>query len=155
MGGLYGTARAFQSRGVGREGRKWIVCERYILHHTDMADGHLQALTALNTTYVDCVVAADAQRFDAILAPDFVCSNPDGTLIDRSEFLQRTRSSSRLQSMDIDDVRIRVLGDVAVIHARTSYTLGDGRQGSGRYTDVWALRDGRWLAVAAHVTRLA
>jgi len=120
-----------------------------------MADGHLHALTALNTTYVDCVVAADAQRFDTILAPDFVCSNPDGTLIDRSEFLQRTRSSSRLQSMDIDDVRIRVLGDVAVIHARTSYTLGDGRQGSGRYTDVWALRDGRWLAVAAHVTRLA
>jgi len=119
-----------------------------------MADAHLQTLTALNAAYIDCVVAADAQRFDAILAPDFVCSTPDGTLIDRSEFLQRTRSSSRLKSMDIDDVRIRVLGDVAVIHARTSYTLGDGRQGSGRYTDVWALRGGQWLAVAAHVTRL-
>src|SRR5438270_6396626 len=91
-----------------------------ILHHTCMADAHLQTLTALNAAYIDCVVAADAQRFDAILAPDFVCSTPDGTLIDRSEFLQRTRSSSRLKSMDIDDVRIRVLGDVPVIHARTS-----------------------------------
>jgi hypothetical protein len=46
-----------------------------------------------------------------------------------------------------------VLGDVALIHARTTYTLHDGRQGAGRYTDVWARRDGRWLAVAAHVTR--
>jgi hypothetical protein len=25
--------------------------------------------------------------------------------------------------------------------------------GSGRYTDVWARRHGRWLAVSAHVTR--
>ena len=25
--------------------------------------------------------------------------------------------------------------------------------GHGRYTDIWAKRDGRWVAVAAHVTR--
>ena len=25
--------------------------------------------------------------------------------------------------------------------------------GQGRYTDVWTRRNGRWLAVAAHVTR--
>ncbi len=119
-----------------------------------MADANLDALAALNATYIDCVVGADADRFDGILAPDFVCSTAEGALIDRAEFLQRTRASLRLQSMDIDDVRIRVMGDVALIHARTSYTLGDGRQGNGRYTDVWALRGGRWLAVSAHVTRL-
>ena len=51
------------------------------------------------------------------------------------------------------DINIRLLGDVAIIHARTTYTLADGAQGSGRYTDVWAKRNGRWLAVAAHVTR--
>ena len=42
---------------------------------------------------------------------------------------------------------------VAIIHARTSYTLPDGQSRSGRDTDVWARRDGRWLAVSAHVTR--
>ncbi|MGH3129068.1 MAG: DUF4440 domain-containing protein, partial [Gaiellaceae bacterium] len=47
----------------------------------------------------------------------------------------------------------RLLGDVAIIHARTTYTLADGRPGAGRYTDVWARRNGQWLAVAAHVTR--
>jgi hypothetical protein len=112
-------------------------------------------LARLNATYIDCVVNADAETFATILAPDFVCSNPDGTLVDRDEFLRRIRAAARLRQMDIDDVRIRVFGDVALIHARTTYVLGDGRSGSGRYTDVWARRDGEWLAVSAHVTRLA
>jgi len=50
-------------------------------------------------------------------------------------------------------VKIRIMGDVAIIHARTTYTMPDGRAASGRYTDVWARRNGRWLAVSAHVTR--
>jgi hypothetical protein len=121
---------------------------------TVIAREALETLSRLNQTYIDCVVTADADRFATILAPDFVCSNPDGTLVDRDEFLERTRVAARLQRLDIDDVRIRVLGDVAIIHARTSFVLGDGRPGTGRYTDTWALRDGAWLAVAAHVTRL-
>ena len=43
---------------------------------------------------------------------------------------------------------------LAIIHAATAFTLPDGRTGRGRYTDVWARRDGRWLAVSAHVTRM-
>jgi hypothetical protein len=31
--------------------------------------------------------------------------------------------------------------------------MPDGKPGSGRYTDVWARRNGRWLAVSAHVSR--
>ena len=37
---------------------------------------------------------------------------------------------------------------------RTAYLKPDGRQGGGRYTDVWTRQNGRWLAVSAHVTRL-
>jgi len=43
---------------------------------------------------------------------------------------------------------------MAIIHARTTYIMGDGRAGAGRYTDVWARQRGRWLAVSAHVTRI-
>jgi len=45
------------------------------------------------------------------------------------------------------------MGDFAIIHARTSYTTADGAESGGRYTDVWARRNGKWLAVSAHVTR--
>jgi hypothetical protein len=46
-----------------------------------------------------------------------------------------------------------MFGDVAIIHARTSYTTAAGELRHGRYTDVWAREIGRWLAVSAHVTR--
>jgi hypothetical protein len=120
-----------------------------------MADEHIEALTRLNGLYIQAVMRADAELFDTILADDFLCSQPDGTLIDRAEFLRRTRASTPMPTLDIDDVTIRVMGDVALIHARTTFELADGRRGTGRYTDVWARRNGNWLAVSAHVTRLA
>ena len=45
------------------------------------------------------------------------------------------------------------MGEFAIIHARTTYVHAEGRAGAGRYTDIWARRRGRWLCVAAHVTR--
>ena len=49
---------------------------------------------------------------------------------------------------------IRVLGEVALIHARTTYVKADGQAGAGRYTDVWARRGSGWVCVAANITRL-
>ena len=60
-----------------------------------------------------------------------------------------------IRDLRAHDVNVRLLGDVAIVHARTTYTMADGRPGTGRYTDVWSKRGGRWLAVSAHVTRLA
>jgi uncharacterized protein (TIGR02246 family) len=111
------------------------------------------ALIALNRDYVQSVQEGDVRRFDEILAEDFVCSNPDGSLVDRGGFLAQTARPVTIADLEAHDVDVRVLGDVALIHARTTYTLPDGQRGAGRYTDVWARRDGRWLAVAAHVTR--
>src|SRR3954468_4378092 len=121
---------------------------------TDMATGtDLEVLTELNRDYIRSVQMSDVCRFDEILADDFLCSNPDGTLIDRSAFLRQTAQPVTIANLTAHDVNIRLLGDVAIIHARTTYTMADGRAGSGRYTDVWARREGRWLAVSAHVTR--
>ena len=65
------------------------------------------------------------------------------------------RKTPEQLSWFVEDVVIRVLGDVALIHARTTYVRADGQPGAGRYTDVWAKRGGgRWICVAANVTRL-
>ncbi len=113
----------------------------------------LDTLRDLNSDYIRSVQTSDVERFDEILADDFLCSNPDGTLIDRSAFLAQTARPVTIANLEAHDVNVRLMGDFAIIHARTSYTLPDGRPGAGRYTDVWARRDGRWLAVSAHVTR--
>jgi ketosteroid isomerase-like protein len=113
----------------------------------------LEVLTALNRDYVQSVQDGDVRRFDEILAEDFLCSNPDGSLVDKKQFLAQTARPVTISGLTAEDVKVRIIGDVAIIHARTSYTTADGEQRNGRYTDVWARRDGRWLAVSAHVTR--
>jgi ketosteroid isomerase-like protein len=111
-------------------------------------------LEQLNRDYIDSVQASDVKRFDEILADDFLCSNPDGSLVDRAAFLKQAARPVTISNLKAQDLIIRILDDVAIIHARTAYTKPDGSAGGGRYTDVWVRRDGRWLAVSAHVTRL-
>jgi len=117
------------------------------------ARADIATLEQLNRDYITSVQTSDVRRFDEILAEDFLCSNPDGSLVDRKAFLAQTARPVTISNLQAQDVLVRIIGDVAIIHARTTYTLPDGRAGSGRYTDVWARRDGRWLAVSAHVTR--
>ena len=50
-------------------------------------------------------------------------------------------------------MHIQLVGDVGLIHASFEDTMPDGRTGRGRYTDIWAHRDGRWLCVSAHFVR--
>ena len=113
----------------------------------------LDTLRDLNGDYIRSVQRGDVRRFDEILAEDFLCSNPDGSLIDRSAFLAQTARPVTIANLAAHDVNIRIMGDFAIIHARTTYDLPDGRAGAGRYTDVWARREGCWLAISAHVTR--
>ncbi len=113
----------------------------------------LEVLTSLNRDYIRSVQNGDVRRFDEIVATDFRCSNPDGSLVDRSGFLAQTARPVTISNLAAYDVEIRMFGDIAIIHARTSYTTGDGRPGAGRYTDVWARQNGEWRAVSAHVTR--
>jgi ketosteroid isomerase-like protein len=113
----------------------------------------LDTLLDLNRDYIRSVQTSDVGRFNEILAEDFLCSNPDGSLVDRNGFLRQTARPVTISNLEACDVNVRLLGDFAIIHARTTYTAPDGRSGSGRYTDVWARRHGRWLAVSAHVTR--
>ena len=114
----------------------------------------LETLLALNRDYIRSVQSGDVRRFDEMLAPDFLCTNPDGSLVDRAGFLDQTARPVSIKDLAAHDVNVRIMGDVAIIHARTTYRRPDGEPGRGRYTDVWARRDGRWLAVAAHVGRV-
>ena len=118
-----------------------------------VANADVDSLRQLNRDYIRSVQTSDVRRFDEILAEDFFCSNPDGSLVDRAGFLAQTARPVTISKLQAHDVRVRIIGDVAIIHARTTYTMPDGRAGAGRYTDVWARRQGRWLAVSAHVTR--
>jgi hypothetical protein len=78
-----------------------------------------EILEQLNRDYISSVQSSDVRRFDEILAPDFLCSNPDGSLVDRAAFLAQTAKPVTITGLEAREAR----------------------------------RQGRWLAVSAHVTR--
>jgi ketosteroid isomerase-like protein len=112
----------------------------------------LDELRALNIDYINSVQQGDVSRFDQILADDFLCSNPGGSLVDKRQFLDQTAQPVMITNLSAEDVQIRILGEIAIIHARTSFSLANGERRTGRYTDVWEKRNGHWLAISAHVT---
>src|SRR6187455_2050736 len=101
-------------------------------------------LTELNDAYLESVKMGDVERFREILADDFLCSAADGSVLDKTQFIELTAGPRTLRYLGGTDIRIRLFGDVAIIHAATTYTTMEGREGRGRYTDVWAKRDGVW-----------
>jgi len=115
-------------------------------------------LVTLNQEYIHAVRTSDVAWFDARLALDFRCSLPDGSIIDRDRFLQRAARPLDVSELQVHDVEVRVFGDAAIVHARTTFALPDGRRGSGRYTDVWSRHVSplsQWVVMAAHFTRNA
>jgi len=115
-------------------------------------DGDFDTLTRLNLEYVRSVEQSDVAWFERNLAPDFWNSNPDGSLIDRQGFLAQIAKRPGISDIEPHDVLVRIMGDFAIIHARTTYQTPAGKS-AGRYTDIWSRREGRWVCIAAHVTR--
>ena len=92
------------------------------------AQRDLDTLTALNRDFTASVQKGDVKRFEEILADDFMCSTPDGSLLDKAEFLKLTEQPVTTSGLGAEDVRIRLLGDFAIIHARFNYRSADGKQ---------------------------
>jgi hypothetical protein len=79
-----------------------------------------------------------------------MASLPDFLLRDKKQFLDMMAAPRPFGELKADDVRIRLLGDFAIIHAHMTFRTADGVRRQGRYTDDWQRRDGKWLCVAAN-----
>lgn len=112
-------------------------------------------LEKLNHEYVKSVQDKDVAWFDKNLSADFMNTASDGSLADRKTFLGQIGRGTGVAKVAEEDVLIRIIGDTAVIHAATAFTTDSGAKGSGRYTDIWQKQNGRWVCVAAHVSRRA
>src|SRR5262252_3151262 len=94
-------------------------------------DADLAALRQLNDQFIRAVASSDAAWFERHLSADFLNSNPDGTLSERAAFLRSVAVPSPVSQLAAADVRIRVFGQTAIVHGRTSYRKGDGQAGAG------------------------
>jgi hypothetical protein len=75
------------------------------------AASDLAILLQLNQDYIDSVQHSNVKRFSEILADDFLCSLPDGSLIDRAQFLSQTARPVTISNLAAHDVNVRIMGD--------------------------------------------
>jgi ketosteroid isomerase-like protein len=118
---------------------------------TKSTQSDLEILTQLNADYLASDQNGDVQRYGQILAEDFMSSLPDFLLRNKKQFLEMMTVPRPFTELKMDDVRIRLLGDFAIIHSHMTFRTKDGVLPQGRYTDDWQRRDGKWLCVAANV----
>jgi hypothetical protein len=113
----------------------------------------LEVLLELNRNYVRSALESDVRWYAENLSEDFYITAPDGALLNREAFLKRIANPYPGTEAEAVDVMIRILGDVAIVHSGYRDKKPNGEFGYGRYTDIYARRNGRWLCVAAHFMR--
>lgn len=113
--------------------------------------------------------AANAKNVEAvkrILADDIVLTYPDGTTGNKASEIELVETGAiTADSWDVSENKVTVLNaDAAFITGRAAVKNGKLKDpktkqtidisGEYRFLDVFAKRDGRWQAVASHVTKI-
>ncbi len=115
------------------------------------------ALVELEHKLASAWVTGDRPFIEALLAPDWAVTDPSGKVLSRQQVLDEAflTSDRDITAMTIDDVRVRLFGDTAVVTGRTQAT--GAYQGNSvtvilRFTDVFVRSDARWRVVASQGT---
>lgn len=129
------------------------ICLSRVTQNRDTA----KELIAVEQKFNDALVRSDRKAVEQMYADDLVFTNADGSVTHKSDEIATIKSGDeKLDFIEMSDVKVQDLGDVAVTTGRL---VEKGRYkaedlgGTYRYTDVWAKRNGRWQLVAGQETR--
>jgi hypothetical protein len=124
----------------------------------DIADAASE-LTQIEHQLVKLWVDGNRDAVDAILAHDWSVIDLTGRVLTKAQLMKEFGSRDRrIESGSIDDIKVRVIDEIAVVTGRSVLTGSyQGKQASvvQRFTDVFAKREGRWQAVASQGTQVA
>jgi ketosteroid isomerase-like protein len=113
----------------------------------------------LESDRIEAGLRKDIDTISLATAEDYIQIDSEGNMLNRAATLERIRSSfAQLQAMPVDDMVVRLYGDVAILTARaTPKGTIDGSETVApiRYTRVYVKRDGRWQVVLFQQTRMA
>lgn len=110
-------------------------------------------LERLNQEYVDAFMNADVEWYREHLAEDFVVIEPDGSILNKAQFLISTANGPDVTEYKLEEVDVRIFGNVALIRATGLWNGKDGSKGMSRYIDAYVKTGQEWKAVSAQITR--
>ena len=120
----------------------------------------------LEAEWSAAVNAKNVEAVKRILADDIVLTYPDGSTGNKASEIELVETGAiTADSWDVSENKVTVLNaDAAFITGRAAVKNGKLKDpktkqtiditGEYRFLDVFAKRDGRWQAVASHVTRI-
>ena len=117
-----------------------------------------QVLVKLEQSWNEAFYSKDVAFIEGILANEFVATYDDGSRGDKAkELALAAEFNQAVESAIQDEFSVRVYRETAVVWF-TLHLVGT-KQGQRteltlRYTDVWVMRDGRWLCVSTQSTRV-
>jgi len=118
----------------------------------------VKTLEKLNEDWILSYPGKDTATMSRIFADDFFLIAPNGSRRTRRDVLESTASpAQQIKSARVAKVEVRLLGNIALIMSEASFvSIDNGKEAPGRtnYLDVYEKRNGRWVAIAAHVTYL-
>ena len=122
--------------------------------------GRNEPLAELQQVLAKAWVAGDRATIERIIAPDWTTTGPDGAVRTRSQVLSEVFDTRvhRIQRIAIDEVAVRLFGEVAVVSGRTHAVgefAGQMYDVRIRFTDVFVRRRRQWQAVASHASLLS
>ena len=118
----------------------------------------IKALEKLNEDWIHSYPGKDTATLSRIFADDLIMITPNGSRMSKKDIITNLASQGQqIRSARVDKVQVRLLGNVGLVMAEASFVTNDnGKEVPGRtnYLDVYEKRNGRWVAIAAHVTFL-
>lgn len=108
----------------------------------------------------DANVRRDKAFFELTEADEFIFTDSGGGTTTKAEdvaSLDKPPGAFKLISYVVDDMKVRLYGETAVVTGRATTTLkGNDREvvSQSRFTDVFVRRDKRWQLVAGHSSRI-
>lgn len=115
------------------------------------------ALVQIQQDLAKAWVSGDRATIERIIAPEWRSTGPDGRPSDRASVFGDVFETRvhRIRRLEIDDVRVEVFGDAAVVTGRT-HGAGDFAGAPYdlviRFTDTFVRRANQWQAVASHAS---
>lgn len=116
-----------------------------------------QELIELENGWLQAFFTNDAAFSERFLADDFLGTDEHGNIMTKAQEIEETKAGEHLSTSGVlDNVRVRVFGDAAVVTGRRIMKgIFEGKPYSSPYlwTDTFIKRDGRWQCVASHVSK--
>src|SRR5262245_27295503 len=98
------------------------------------------------------MLQGDGAELEKLLANDYLSVSGTGGVINRTDTIGFYRSHT-LQKAAVDEMRVRVYSDTAVVIGRYDQ-LDSGGRWSGRFTAVWVRHGDTWQLVSEHFCKL-